>query len=124
MDAPLPILAVIKNRCNLRLLNQFLEREGYPLRSAADLDEFEAILQRRSPIGLALIDPAGFDPDIWKPCQQLNRHGTSWYLLVPQIRLHASQQEALRRGGSGALVKPLSFDSLRQLLRRVPVGQS
>ena len=124
MDAPLPILAVIKNRCNLRLLNQFLEREGYPLRSAPSLDEFEAILRRRTPIGLALIDPAGFDPDIWQPCQRLNRRGTSWYLLAPLARLQAFQQEALRRGGKGALAKPLSFDSLRQLLGRVPVALS
>ena len=124
MDAPLPILAVFKNRCNLRLLNQFLEKEGYPLLSASSLDEFEAILRHGEPIGLALIDTCGFDPAIWKSCQRLTRQGTLWYLLAPQARLQPFQQEALRHGGNGALVKPLSFNSLSQLLRRIPVGQS
>lgn len=123
MDALLlPILAVIKNQCDLRLLNQLLEKEGHSLRSASSLDEFATILKREKAIGLALIDPAGFEPAIWAPCQQLTDQRVPWYLLAPQARLQISQEEALRRGGSGALAKPLAIHSLLQLLRRIPVA--
>ena len=116
VNAP-SILAVDRNRCNLELLNQLLEKEGYALFRVSDLEEFDAILTRKAPLGIALIDIAGFDPRIWERCEQLNQSHVPWVLMAPQSRFPAFQQEGLRHGARSVLEKPLNFSALRDLIR-------
>ena len=61
MKAMPVILAVDHNSRNLELLSQFLGREGYQTRTAADLQEFDQALAEADGIELALVDIAGFD---------------------------------------------------------------
>ena len=113
------ILAVDRNRCNLGLLNQFLEKEGYVLSPVSDLEEFDSILTRKAPLGIALIDIAGFDPRIWERCEELNQSHVPWVLVAPQCRFAAFQQEGLRHGARSVLAKPLNFNTLLDLIRGV-----
>jgi len=114
-DKPL-ILVVDHNPRNRELLAQFLEREGYEAVAGADLNEAEGLLAQPRRIALGLVDLAGLGQQVWGYCGRLRQERFPFVLLAPPAG-HAARQEGLSAGAAGVLVKPLSMNGLRTLLR-------
>jgi DNA-binding response OmpR family regulator len=110
------VLAVERNRRNLELLGQFLQRAGYAASLAASLEEFDAALADPAPISLALIDIVGFDASVWERCRQLHEKGVPLLVISPP-RPAATPEEALSHGARGVLTKPLVMKELLALMR-------
>jgi DNA-binding response OmpR family regulator len=117
------ILTVDRNRRNLELLSQFLEREGYQTRLAATLEEFDQALGTISDIGMALVDIAGFDRAIWERCEALRQHRIPFLVLSPKHSA-AIQQASFTHGASGVLVKPLAVRDLLGLVGSLMDGDA
>jgi DNA-binding response OmpR family regulator len=116
MKAISMILAVDRNHRNLELLDQFLGREGFQIRPAATLEEFDQALAEANGIGLALVDIAGFDRTIWERCEGLRHHKIPFLVLSPR-QSAAIQQASLTHGARGVLIKPLVARELLGLIR-------
>jgi DNA-binding response OmpR family regulator len=110
------ILAVDHNHRNLELLTQFLGKEGFHLRTASSLEEFDQMLTRLDSIELALVDIAGFDRSIWERCERL-RDATVPFLVLSAKQSAAVQQASLSHGARGVLVKPLVVKKLVGIMR-------
>jgi DNA-binding response OmpR family regulator len=110
------ILAVDRNHRNLELLSQFLGREGYQIRTAATLEEFDQVLAEATGIMLALVDITGFDRTIWERCEGLRHHKIPFLVLSPR-QSAAIQQTSLSHGARGVLIKPLIVKELLGLIR-------
>lgn len=110
------ILAVDHNHRNLELLVQFLGKEGFHLRTASSLEEFDQMLTGADSIGLALVDIAGFDRSIWERCERL-RDARVPFLVLSAKQSAAMQQASLSHGARGVLVKPLVVKKLVGLMR-------
>jgi len=110
------ILAVDHNHRNLELLDQVLGREGFQIRPAATLEEFDQALAEANGIGLALVDIAGFDRTIWERCEGLRHHKIPFLVLSPR-QSAAIQQASLTHGARGVLIKPLVVRELLGLIR-------
>jgi DNA-binding response OmpR family regulator len=115
MKAISVILAVDRNHRNLELLSQFLGREGYQTRTAATLEEFDQVLAEADGIGLALVDIAGFDRNIWERCEGLRHHKIPFLVLSPKHSV-TLQQVSLTHGAHGVLIKPLIVKELLALI--------
>jgi DNA-binding response OmpR family regulator len=115
MKATSVILAVDRNHRNLELLSQFLGREGYGMRTAATLEEFDRVLAEADGIGLALVDIAGFDRTIWERCERLRHHKIPFLVLSPR-QSAAIQQVSITHGARGVLIKPLIVKDLLGLI--------
>jgi DNA-binding response OmpR family regulator len=116
MKAISRILAVDRNHRNLELLSQFLGREGFQIRLAATLEEFDQALAEANSIGLALVDIAGFERTIWERCEGLRHHKIPFLVLSPR-QSAAIQQASLTHGARGVLIKPLVVRELLGLIR-------
>ena len=112
------ILAVDHNRRNLELLGQFLGKEGFQLRTASSIEEFDAAVSRAESIEFALMDIAGFDRRIWDRCEQLRERKIP-FLLLSSRQSAAIQQMSVSRGALGVLVKPLVVRDLIGLIRNL-----
>jgi DNA-binding response OmpR family regulator len=110
------LLAVDRNHRNLELLSQYLGREGYRMRTAATIEEFDQILGGDDNIGLALVDIAGFDRNIWERCEGLRHHRIPFLVISPK-QSAAIQQASLTHGARGVLIKPLVVKELLGLIR-------
>ena len=115
MKAISVILAVDRNHRNLELLSQFLGREGYQTRTAATLEEFDQVLAEADGIGLALVDIAGFDRNIWERCEGLRHHKIPFLVLSPKHSV-TLQHVSLTHGAHGVLIKPLIVKELLALI--------
>lgn len=115
MKATSMILAVDRNHRNLELLSQFLGREGYQTRPAATLEEFDQALAEANGLGLALVDIAGFDREIWERCEGLRHHKIPFLVISPK-QSAAIQQASLTHGARGVLIKPLVVRELLGLI--------
>jgi len=113
--APL-ILAVDRNRRNLELLCQFLDKEGYQLLTATTLDDFDRALADSDDIRLALVDISGFDRSIWERCEGLRARKVP-FLVLSLKQSTALQQASLTHGAHGVLVKPLVVKELLGIIR-------
>jgi len=117
MESKVHILVVDRNRHNLDLLAQFLTRRGYAPITVTSLGEFDQALHRVDSIALALVDLAGFDPRIWQRCDQLRQADVPFLMLSSASRSRAIQHAGAAHGAQGVLVKPLTSESLLDLLR-------
>jgi len=116
MNTAALILVVNSNRRNLELLGQFLVKNGYTVVSAASLDEFDQVLQRTEPVRLALVDITDFDSKIWERCESLRKKDIPFLIVSPRY-ISAIQQESIKHGARGILVKPLVSQELLSLMR-------
>jgi DNA-binding response OmpR family regulator len=116
MKAESVLLAVDRNHRNLELLSRFLGGEGYQMRTATTIEEFDQILGGNDNIGLALVDIAGFDRNIWERCERLRHHRIPFLLISPR-QSAAIQQASLTHGARGLLIKPLVVKELLGLIR-------
>ena len=116
MNAAALILVVNSNRRNLELLGQFLVKNGCTVVSAASLDEFDWVLQGTEPVRLALVDITDFDSKIWERCESLRKKGIPFLMVSPR-HSNAIQQEGIKHGAQGVLVKPLVTRELLSLIR-------
>lgn len=110
------ILAVDRNRRNLELLAQFLNKEGYSTLSATSVEEFNQALEKAETIGLVLVDISGFDRKIWDYCERLRDAEIPFLVLSPRQSV-AIHQESLAHGARSMLVKPLVVKELLGLIR-------
>jgi DNA-binding response OmpR family regulator len=109
------ILTVDHNYRNLELLHRLLGRQGYPTRTACDLEQFDRALAEPEGIALALVDVAGFDRRIWERCRALRGQRIPFLVFSPQ-RSTAIQREGLAHGAHGVLVKPLTVRNLLDVI--------
>lgn len=109
------ILAVDRNRRNLELLARVVEREGYRVRPASTLEEFDLLLGALELVSLVLIDLSGFDRRIWERCEQLRRTNTPFLVISPR-HSDALRQESMGYGALNVLVKPVV---IRELLTTI-----
>jgi DNA-binding response OmpR family regulator len=117
MESKVQILVVDRNRRNLELLAQFLTQRGYEPITAISLAEFDQALQHVERLALALVDLTGFDPGIWQRCDQLRQAAVPFLMLSAASRSQAIQHAGAAHGARGVLVKPLTSESLLDLLR-------
>ncbi|MFC2047864.1 PleD family two-component system response regulator [Chloroflexota bacterium] len=109
------ILSVDSNRANLELLSQQLAKEGYETLSAASLEELDNSIHEKKDIAVALIDPSGFDQSIWERCEELRKAKIPFIVISPQ-RSPLIQQDSMKHGASGLLVKPLGIKELLEYI--------
>ena len=106
------ILTVDRNRRNLELLAQFLDKQGYESFGATSIEELEQALTKIAEIALVLVDVSGFDSHIWKLCESL------WNEQIPDLVISPRQstaihQESLAYGARSMLVPRVVKELLR-----------
>ena len=110
------ILLVDTNRRNQEMLGQFLQNQGYTTVAASTLEEFDQALLKTDNLGIALVDLAGFDRNIWQRCEQLWSKQIPFLVLSPRQSAEI-QKEGLLHGARGILVKPLLQKELLGLVK-------
>ena len=110
------ILGVDRNRRNLELLTQFLNKEGYEAIAVTSLEDMDKTLNESEAIQLAIVDISGFDSRIWESCERLREMRTPFLVLSPR-QVAAIQQASLTHGAQGMLIKPLVAKELLALIR-------
>jgi len=119
--APPKILILDRNRHNLTLMTQFLEKQGYQTLPVISLEEVAPTLIPSNTIKLALIDITGFDSSVWTVCQQLREQGIPFLVVSPRHH-SAIQQASIASGAKGLLGKPLAMREFAQLIRDLLKG--
>ncbi len=115
------ILIVDNNRAQAETLGQSLITEGYETRVADSMMEADSVLQEIDGIKLILIDISGFDRTFWDQCGKLRGRGIPFVVIAPQ-RSPLVQQESLKCGASGVLVKPISAKEMTDHIKGVLAG--
>lgn len=115
MTAQNSILCVQKNKRNLQLLSDVLNKEGYQPLGVTTLEEFDDLLAEGQGFDLALVDLVGFDDSIWQRCQKLRERGVA-FLVLSARQSSTLQQTSLAHGARGVLVKPLMIKELLSLI--------
>ena len=110
------ILTVDRNRRNLELLAQFLDKQGYQSFGATSIEEFEQALTKIAEIALVLVDISGFDSHIWKLCESLRNKQIPFLVISPR-QSTAIHQESLAYGARSMLVKPLVIKELLRFIQ-------
>jgi CheY-like chemotaxis protein len=110
------ILVVDSNRSNLELLTKHIGQEGYHTRSAASLAELDRVIQGDKKIALVIIDLSGFDESIWERCERLQKAKIPFMVISPQ-RSPIVQQESIRCGAKGMLIRPIGAGELVEHIR-------
>lgn len=106
------ILVANGNRRDLELLSQQLSKEGYRVLTAASGEEVDgAIEEEGGKVSLVLVDVSSFDEGVWDHCERL-REARTPFLVISGKRSPTIQQEAMKCGASGVLIKPLGVREL------------
>jgi len=115
------ILIVDSSRSQGETFGQSLISEGFETRVAGSMMEAESLLQETEGVKLALIDISGFDRTFWDQCGKLQGKGIPFVILAPQ-RSPYVQQESLKCGARGVLVKPISAKEITEHIKGVLAG--
>lgn len=115
------ILAVDRNRRNLELLSEVLDRHGYEAVTASGVEAMEAALDGGAAIDLVLLDLAGLDRRIWSCCERLREANVPFLVISPR-QSAAIRQESLSRGAKSVLVKPVVAAELLALIHNLLEG--
>jgi two-component system, cell cycle response regulator DivK len=114
------ILVVEDNQLNRELLCDWLEVEGYEVRSAADLKASYEVFSRRLPdavlLDINLGSESGLDLVAWM--RQKPELGEIPVIAVTAHALVTEQEGILQAGCKACLSKPIVFPLLRQELNR------
>ncbi|AFZ35638.1 response regulator receiver protein [Stanieria cyanosphaera PCC 7437] len=110
------ILTVDTNHHNLKLLNKFLEKEGYQTISANSLEELDQILNQSLKIQLVLLDLTGFKSSIWERCEQIKNRQIPFLVISPRQNT-VIQQASLAHGARSMLIKPLAIKQFLGLIK-------
>jgi CheY-like chemotaxis protein len=111
------VLVVNGNRHDLYTLGQQLEKEGYRVHKALSVKESDKVMQTvEGKISLALVDVSELDQGIWENCQQLQKAKIP-FLVISAKRSPTIQQESIKCGASGVLLKPLGVKELVEHMR-------
>ncbi len=116
MNDKIIILAVDRNKRNVELLSQYFEPEGYLIRGANKLVDFDASLNSGDKISLVLLDIAGFGREVWDRCEKLRTDGVPFLVISPRQSAEV-QRTSITHGARGYLVKPLIIKELLSLVR-------
>jgi len=104
------------NPRNLELLQDLLEKEGCRVIPAGQSARLESLLEQ-SP-DLALVDIAGFGPEIWTHCEQLRAAGIPFVVISPRQSRNI-EQASRAAGADQLLVKPLLMRELLGVVERL-----
>jgi CheY-like chemotaxis protein len=116
-----PVLIVSSSRSDAEDLGKSLGREGYETSTAGSLAELDEIIRSRERIRLVLVDIAGLEKAVWELCAELQKARIPLVVIAPQ-RSPVVQQESLRCGARGVLVKPISARELTEHIRALIGG--
>jgi CheY-like chemotaxis protein len=116
-----PVLIVSSSRSDAEDLGKSLGREGYETSTAGSLAELDEIIRSRERIRLVLVDISGLEKAVWEQCAQLQKARIPLVVIAPQ-RSPVVQQESLRCGARGVLVKPISARELTEHIRALIGG--
>lgn len=115
------ILIVDNNRSQAVAFGQSLVSEGYETRVASSLTEAETVLKETEGVKLVLVDISGFDRTFWDQCGKLRSTAIPFLVIAPQ-RSPFVQQESLKCGARGVLVKPISAREMTDHIKGVLAG--
>jgi DNA-binding response OmpR family regulator len=118
MSAKAVILVADRDRGNLELVCQQLEREGYDASAAASLEELDQAIQGKVKTTLLIIDVSGFDQRVWKRCETLANGRTPLIVISPR-RSPSVQRHSMKCRAAGLLTKPLDFKDLMECVHTV-----
>lgn len=103
---------------NLKLLAEYLGKEGFSTVSASTYAEFDDALSQQTPIDGALVDIAGYDTQIWIRCERLRAAKIPFLVVSPQ-QSAAIQQAGLAHGARSVMVKPLVIKELIGVIKSI-----
>lgn len=109
------VLLVMKRPGNIRVMAEVLGAIGYVVVGTPDHDALAATLAQPDDSRIALVDVSDFRPADWRLCQLLQSHHVRFLVLGP-ARSARSGGEAIRRGATGFLQKPIQKSSLLQIV--------
>jgi len=112
------ILTINKNPSNLKLLAQFLGKNGFQTLEVSSLEEFDQALAGAKKIGLALVDITGFDRSIWERCELLREQSIPLLVISPRQSADL-RQESFDHGAHSMLIKPLVTKELLGVIRHL-----
>jgi len=112
------ILTINKNHSNLKLLEQFLGKNGFQALGVSSLEEFDQVLAGAKEIGLALVDITGFDRSIWERCELLREQSIPLLVISPKQSADL-RQESFDHGAHSMLIKPLVTKELLGVIRHL-----
>jgi len=112
------ILVVEDNQLNRELLCDWLEVEGYEVRSAADLKASYEVFSKRLPDAVLLDINLGAENglDLVEWMRQKPELGEIPVIAVTAHALVAEQERILHAGCRACLSKPINFQGLREQL--------
>ena len=110
------ILALGRQKRNLELLADMLRNNGYKVKIATSMGDFDNLIERRDDIAVAILDVDGFTEDIWMRCTQLHDRGVSMLILAASIP-PTMREEAHSRGVHTLLEKPVDKADLQATIR-------
>jgi len=113
LPAKKPVILVANgNPRDLELLSHQLGKEGYRVLTAASGGEVEEAVQcAGGKISLVLVDVSSFDEGVWDHCERF-REARTPFIVISGKRSATIQQEAMKCGASGVLIKPLGVREL------------
>lgn len=109
------ILTAVTDRNQLELLAQNLDKEGYKVVSAANLQELVTAIEKEGKISMAVVDVSAFDEEVWKQLEKLHNSKIPFFVISPQ-KGSSIQNEILKHGASGLFSKGLRIKDLLEYI--------
>jgi DNA-binding response OmpR family regulator len=118
---PPPILVVDDNQDNARIIQEYLEANGFQVVAANDGDEALAIFERVRPC-LVLLDVMMPGRSGWDVCRVMKQHPTLGrhvrVIMVTALSEWDDKQVALQTGADDYVTKPIDLRDLVERVRR------
>ena len=114
------VLVVEDNPANLELITDWLEVEGYEVKSATDLEQAFACLEAELP-QIVLLDVKLGSEDGLKLAEAARKDPRWRDLPIIAVTAHAmvtDQERVMRAGCNASVSKPIDFSALRSELQR------
>ncbi|WP_255170226.1 response regulator [Natrononativus amylolyticus] len=112
------ILAISKRERNVELLAELLERLGYRVPVATDMDEFDELLETRDDVALVVLDIDGFSKTVLDRCAELKDRGVP-ALVLTSNDTPAVRERAMSKGARAILEKPVEKAEIRATIEGV-----
>lgn len=112
------ILAISKRKRNVELLAELLERLGYRVPVATDMEEFDDLLETREDVALVVLDIDGFSKAVLDRCTQLKDRGVP-ALVLTSNDTPAVREKAMSKGARAILEKPVEKAKIKATIEGV-----
>ena len=113
----LTVLIINGDKKDLELLGQQLSKEEFNIYKASNETDIDKILQStEDSISIAIIDVTNFDECVWDYCKKIKKLNIPFLIIAPK-RSSKVQQESMKHGAGGVLIKPLGAKELTEYIR-------